>query len=129
MFHAACRICISDEKESIETRLAQKVRYRTVALEFMNAFEYKLHALEQSICNHARKHLPKELTKEEQILLERVKKGEVSRDEINRIIAAKAFENILMNPNRIRFNDYIRMQNLLMRKAKMKQNRLGHLRW
>lgn len=110
MFHAACRICQSDEKEAIEARLYQKVPYRTVALEFMNAFACAPHLLEQSVGNHAKKHLPKKLTKEEQVLLERVKKGEVSKDEMKRIIAVKAFEQVIRNPQRLSFNHFIKLQ-------------------
>ena len=123
MFHAGCRICISDEKEAIEARLSQKVQYRTVALEFMNAFNCHPNLLEQSIGNHAKKHLPKELTKEEQVLLERVRKDEISIDEIQRFVRAKAVENMLMNPHRLKLNDVFRMENLLLRKEKMKQKR------
>ena len=125
MSHAACRICTSDEKETIEARLAQKVQFRTVALEFMNAFNCHPHLLEQSIGNHAKKHLPKELTKEEQALLERVKKGEVSKDEMKRIIAARAFEYVIRNPHRLSFNHFIKLQQLQMREGRMKQKRLG----
>lgn len=125
MFHAGCRICKSDEKEAIEARLAQKVWYRTIALEFVNAFDCDPHLLEQSIGNHAKKHLPKELTKEDQALLEKVKKGEVSKDEMKNIIAARAFEYAIRNPHRLSFNHFIKLQQLQMREGKMKQRRLG----
>jgi|SRR3989344_2539883 len=124
MSHYTCRICNSDERKAIEARLSQKVPYRTVALEFMIAFECDLHLLEQSIGNHAKKHLPKELTKEEQALLERVKKGEVSRDEMQIFIATRAFENAMRNPERLSFNHFIKLQQLKMRKEKMETKRL-----
>lgn len=123
--HQRCRICISDEKEGIERRLAKKVPYRTIALEFMNTFECGLHLLEQSLGNHAKKHLPKELTKEEQVLLERVKNGEVSKDEMKRIIAVRAFEYAIRNPHRLKFNHFIKLQQLQMREGRMKQRRFG----
>lgn len=125
MFHATCRICTSDEKEAIETRLSKKVSYRTIALEYMNAFDCNPHLLEQSVGNHAKKHLPKELTKEDQALLERVKKGEVNKDEMKRIIAARAFEYAIRNPQRLSFNHFIKLQQLQMREERVKQKGFG----
>lgn len=122
MFHASCRICTADEKEAIEAHLAQKVPYRTIAIEFINAFDCDPHLLEQSIGNHAKKHLPKKLTKEEEVLLERVKKGEVSKDEMKNIIAVRAFEYAIRNPRRLSFNHFIKLQQLQNR-----QKRLGLL--
>lgn len=128
MFHAACRICISEYKKEIEKLLSKKVRFREIARRYQNVFGIRLRKLEQSIGNHRKKHF-KELTKEEQDLIEGYEKGEVSVERIQRFIAARTLENMLMNPNRLKFNDVIRLENLLMRKEKVKQNRLGQWRW
>ncbi|MBI4065336.1 hypothetical protein HY409_03125 [Candidatus Gottesmanbacteria bacterium] len=123
MFHYACRICYSEYREEIEKLLSQRLKFREVARKYQETFNVDLHLLEQSIATHYKKHRPKEPTEEEKELLERIRKDEVSIDEIQRFVAVKAVENMLLNPNRIKFNDYIRTQNLLMRKEKMKQKR------
>ncbi len=124
MFHASCRICYSKYREEIEELLSQRLQFREIARRYEGNFDCNLHLLEQSIGRHYKRHSPKELTEEEKGLLEKIEKGDNSAaDKLQRIIAAKTFENMLLNPNRIKFNDYIRMQNLLLRKDKMKQKR------
>lgn len=124
MFHAACRICYSKYQKEIEELLSQRLQFREIARRYQEVFNVKLHDLEQSIGRHYKKHNPRELTLEEKELLEKVEKGDNNAaDKLQRIIAAKAVESMLLNPSRIRFNDYIRIQNLLLRKEKMKQKR------
>ncbi len=125
MFHYACRICCSEYREEIEELVSQRVRFRGVARKYQKAFDIDLHLLEQSIGTHYKKHRPKELTKEEKEFLERVRKDELSTVEIQRFVAAKALGNMLMNPHRLKLNDVFRMQNLLLRKEKIQQKRLG----
>lgn len=127
MFHGGCRVCISEYKKEIEKLLSQKVRFREIARRYQNVFGISLSKLEQSIGNHRKKHF-KELAKEERELLERYEKGEVNVEEIQRFVAARALENMLMNPHRLKFNDVIKMQQLLMKKDKVRQSRLGHWR-
>ena len=62
---------------------------------------------------------------EEKELLERVNNGEVSRDEMKRIIATRAFENAIRNPHRLTFNHFIKLQQLQMREGKIKQRKFG----
>lgn len=124
MFHASCRICYSKYREEIENLLSQRLPFREIARRYQEVFDVKLHDLEQSIGRHYKKHSPRELTLEEKGLLEKVERGDnSSADKLQRIIAAKAVESMLLNPSRIRFNDYIKIQNLLLRKDKMKQKR------
>lgn len=125
MFHAGCRVCISEYKKAVEKLLSQRLGFRAIARKYQKAFNIDLHLLEQSIGTHYKKHRPKELTKEEKELLERVRKDEVSIDEIQRFVRAKAVENMLMNPHRLTFNHFIKLQQLQMREVKMKQRRLG----
>ena len=123
--HQRCRICISEYKKEVEKLLSQKVLFREIARMYEEGFDCDLHLLEQSVGNHAKKHLPKELTKQDRELLKRVKNGEVSKDEMKRIIAARAFEYAIRNPHRFTFNHFIKLQQLQMREERMKQRKLG----
>lgn len=120
MSHYACRVCRSSHREEIEQLLSQKLPFRDIAKRFVNTFNINLHALEQSVNCH-RKHF-KELSKQEKELLDGYKKGEVTNDEVERIIAARAFENMLMDPQRLRFKDFISIQRLIARKENLNKN-------
>lgn len=109
MNHYACRICNSEYKEDIEQMLIDKMQYRKIAQIFEEDFECDLHLLEQSLANH-KKHIPKDLTADEKELLKRLAKGEVSFEEVSRIVAVKVFEKMLKNPNDFRYIDFFRTE-------------------
>lgn len=98
MSHYSCRICVSENRKGIEQMLIDKLPYRKIAQRYLKSFDCDLHALEQSIANH-KKHLPRELTEAENILLDRLARGEVSLEETSKIVAVKVFEKILKNPD------------------------------
>lgn len=110
MSHYACRICNSDYREDIELMLSQKVPLREIAKQFKNSFDTDdIHLLEQSIASH-KKHIPKQLTADEKDLLNRMSKGEVSFEEVSRIVAVKVFEKMLKNPDDFRYIDFFRTE-------------------
>lgn len=114
-----CRVCQSDYREGIEGMVGDGMRYRDVAREFLDCFECDLHALEQSIATHCKRHLPEpahELTEKELELLERFRLGKVETDEMSRLVAVKVFEKILRNPDDIKFIDFFRMEMLKIKR-------------
>lgn len=113
-----CRVCHCEVREEIENLLMQKVPMRQIAKQYRESFDTDdLHLLEQSIAGH-RKHIKvqKELTLEEKDLLNRFEKGDVSLDEISRVIARRVFERMLHNPDDFRFIDFFRAELLRMKK-------------
>lgn len=109
MSNYTCRICNSPYKEEVEKMLLSKLRYRDIAKRHESLFDCDLHLLEQSVAFH-KKHIPKDLTLEEKQLLERLEKGEVSTDEVSRVVAVKVFEKMLKNPDDFRFIDFFRTE-------------------
>lgn len=109
MNHYACRVCNSEHRKDIEQMLANKMQYRKLAQLFEKDFDCDLHLLEQSIANH-KKHIPKELTLEEKDLLARLSKGEVSFEEVSRVVAVKVFEKMLKNPDDFQYIDFFRTE-------------------
>ncbi len=123
MYNYACRICYSEHREEIEKLLSQRLQFRDIARKYQKAFDIDLHLLEQSIGTHYKKHRPKELTEEEKEFILRIQKGEVGIEEIQRFIAVRAVDNALRNPHRLSFSHFIKLQQLEMRREKMKQKR------
>lgn len=110
MDHYACRICNSEHREDIEQMLSQKVPFRDIAKQYKNSFDTDdIHLLEQSVSFH-RNHIPKELKADEKDLLARLSKGEVSFEEVSRIVAVKVFEKMLRNPDKFQYLDFFRTE-------------------
>lgn len=110
MNNYACRVCNSEHKEEIEQLLSQKVPFREIAKQYKNSLDTDdIHLLEQSISSH-RKHIPKVLTAGEKELLKRMSKGEVSFEEVSRIVAVKVFEKMLKNPDKFQYLDFFRTE-------------------
>lgn len=114
MSHYSCRICNSERKEEIEQLLKDKVQYRKIAQLFEDDFDCDLHLLEQSIASH-KKHIPKELTEAEKILLDRLSRGEATLEETSRVVAVKVFEKMLKNPDDFKFIDFFRAELLRLK--------------
>ncbi len=122
-----CRICVSETsiRGSIERELLKGKTYRVVAKQFSEHFKVDLHNLEQSIGNHYRNHLGKNnqteesLSQEELNFLERVGKGEVSLEEATRVVAKKAFEKILKNPNSIKVENWLQSELLKIKRQEV----------
>lgn len=117
MRQASCRVCNSTVREKVENLLSHNAPMRRIAEQFKGSFDTNnLHLLEQSIAAH-RNHIrvERELTPEEQELLGRFEKGEVTLNEISRIVASKVFEKMLRNPDDFRFIDFFRAELLRMK--------------
>jgi hypothetical protein len=63
--------------------------------------------------------MEKPLSEEDQELLDRFERGEVSLEETSRIVAAKAIERMFKNPDSVKFIDFFRMEFL---KLKQEEN-------
>lgn len=114
-----CRICYSEHREEIEELLKKGVPMKQIAERYQKKFDTDdIHLIEQSVAGH-RKHIKKKLTNEEKKLLDRFEKGEVSLDEMSRIVATRAFEKILKNPKDIRFIDFFRTELLRQKEEAM----------
>lgn len=117
-----CRICYSEHREEIEELLKKGKPMKQIAECYQKKFDTDdIHLIEQSIAGH-RKHIKKNLTNEEKKLLDRFEKGEVSLEEMSRIVATRAFEKILKNPKDIRFIDFFRTE-LLRQKEEAMQSK------
>ncbi len=114
-----CRICYTKYRDEIEQLLKDGVPMVQVAHRYGESMGVDIHLLEQSIASH-RKHIPKELTEEEKLFLNRIQSGEAGIEEISRIVAARVFENMLRNPDDVRFVDFYRSQLLLMNEEKQR---------
>jgi len=63
----------------------------------------------------------KELTAEEEALLDRIEQGKVGIDEMRTLIARRVFEKMLKNPDDFKFLDFFRVELL---KAKQEENKI-----
>lgn len=117
----ACRICRADPeiRDQIEKALLQERKVRDVAREFLAFFDCNLHLLEQSLSTHFKRHRDRHLTLKDLELLERVEKREVSDTEIYNWIAVRAFENLFRNPDKVKMSDWLRIEALKIKKAKL----------
>lgn len=122
MAHYKCRICKSESRQEIDKSLLTKEPYRNIAKKFIDGFDCDLHLLEQSISNHS-KHLSRaslhELTDGELSFLNRLKNGDATTSEINRMVAVKVFEKILRYPDDLRFVDFFRSELLALKKQEL----------
>lgn len=122
MAHYKCRICKSEKRQEIDKSLLAKEPYRNIAKKFIDGFDCDLHLLEQSIASHG-KHMSQtsshELTDEEISFVNRLKNGDATSLEINRMVAAKVFEKILRYPDDLRFVDFFRSELLALKKQEM----------
>ncbi len=120
--HYKCRICRSESRQEIDKSLLSKEPYRDIAKRLIDSFDCNLHLLEQSIASH-RKHLSQtsshELTEEEVSFLNRLKSGDATTAEINRMVAVKVFEKILRYPDDLRFVDFFRSELLALKKQEL----------
>lgn len=121
MTHYTCRICKSEKRKEIEQLIKEKAVIREIANKYLMFFDCDLHLLEQSIANH-RKHIPRELTQDEEELLERFAKGDVDIDEMSRIVAVRVFKKILANPDDVKFIDFFRAELLRMKQEEAKNS-------
>lgn len=81
--HYSCKICRSEYREPIEYAIRyQRISFRESAKRILKQFNCSLHALELSISNHYKKHRMKELTYEQLLYLERIKRGEIDLGEV-----------------------------------------------
>lgn len=126
-YHGACRICRStlELKEEIEKLFYQKLTFREIAKRYQNVFLIDLHLLEQSVGSHCKRHLPKQLTAQEEEFLKRVGSGQASFEEMADVIERKAFENMIKNPKKAKFSDYLRLESLRKKRDKSNQKRLN----
>lgn len=114
-----CRICYTKYRGEIEQLMLNGTPMVQIARQYSESMTIDVHLLEQSIASH-RKHIPKELTEEEKLFLNRIQSGEAGIEEISRIVAARVLENILLNPDDVRFVDFYRSQLLLMNEEKQR---------
>lgn len=119
-----CRICRSDLKTEVELELANGETFRKVASKFLDRFSCDLHLLEQSIASHFKNHRSEmnashALVPDEIELLQRLKQGTVSLDEVSRVVASKVFERILRNPDDLRFIDFFRTELLKLKQREV----------
>ncbi len=114
-----CRICYTKNRDEIESLLIEGAPMVQISRQYSALLNVDVHLLEQSIASH-RMHIPKELTEEEKLFLNRIQTGEAGIDEISRIVAARVFENMLRNPDDVRFVDFYRSQLLLMNEEKQR---------
>ena len=119
-----CRICLSEAsiRSSIERELLKGKPFREIAKQFSKFYKTDLHSLEQTMAKHYKNHLGKTnseepLTQDELDFLERVGKGEVSLEETTRVVAKKAFEKILKNPNSIKVENWLQSELLKIKKS------------
>lgn len=112
-----CRICYTKYRDEIEQLMRDDTPMVHIARKYSDSMRIDTHLLEQSIASH-RKHLPQELTEEDKLLLERFRKGEVSTNEMSRIVANKVFTKMLKYPEQFRFIDYFRTELLRLKEEK-----------
>lgn len=124
MAHQACRICRSDPEvrsEIEEALVVEGKKFSEVGREWVDFFEINFHLLEQSIGTHFKKHLDPKITTEDLKLLNRIKEGTASFDEITRVLQAKALEKILRKPNSVKISDWLKSENLKIKKQKAEE--------
>jgi len=109
-----CRICYTKFRDEIEQLMRDDTPMVHIARKYSDSMGVDTHLLEQSIASH-KKHIPNELTVEDKLLIDRFRKGEVSIDEVSRIVAVKVFEKMLKNPEQFRFIDYFRTELLRLK--------------
>lgn len=62
----------------------------------------------------------RKLNKEERNLLKRISQGDFSLEEASRVVAVRVFENMLKNPNDVRFIDFFRSEWLRLKQEENK---------
>lgn len=128
--HQACRICRStlELREEIEKLFYQKLKFREIARKYQDVFLIDLHLLEQSVGSHCKRHLPRQLTLEEEEFLKRVGTGQASFEEMSNIVEKRVFENMIRNPKKAKFSDYLRLEGLRKKRERLNQKRLNDWR-
>lgn len=124
-YHAACRICRStlELREEIEKLFYEKLTFREIARKYQNVFLIDLHLLEQSVGSHCKRHLPRQLTAQEEDFLKRVGSGQASFEEMANVVEKRVFENMIRNPKKVKFSDYLRLESLRKKRKRLDQKR------
>ncbi len=127
-YHGGCRICRSSLqlREEIEKLFYQKLTFRKIARKYQNIFSINFHLLEQSIGSHCKRHLPKQLTAQEEEFLKRVGSGEASFEEMANMVEKRVFENIIKNPEKIKLSDYLRLDTIRAKWERVNKKRLNN---
>lgn len=121
-----CRICKSKFKEEVEQVISEGKGFREAAKQFLNYFDCDLHLLEQSISTHIKRHQnisrkSSDLTGEDLELIGKFRKGNLSFNEMQRELAARAFEKILRNPESVHVRDWLQSEMVKIKKSELSE--------